>query len=136
MNPQDLQAELARFTGTETYHRHSLNRHLLWTDGVEFFARQCKTFWFIDGIAVGWNGRRGPVPSVVPGKDRMGIVLLKVADGKANLEIRSDYNEQDDTCGSVLYREKIGHTDCPEGVWKFYLVADDRHVTMMLPGEY
>ena len=128
MNPQDLQADLALFTGAETYNRHAFNLNLIWTNGVEHFANAAKAYWFLDVIAVGCNGRRGPVPSVVPGKDRMGIVLLKVRAESAHIEIRSDY--------SVLYQENIGPTDCPEGVWKFYLVADDQHVTMMLPGEY
>lgn len=136
MNPQDLQAELAQFTGAEMYNRHAFNLRLVWTNGVEHFANTAKAYWFLDVIAVGCNGRPGPVPRIVPGKDRMGIVLLKVRAGSAHLEIRNDYDEEDETCGSVLYQESIGPTDCPEGVWKFYLVADDQHVVMMLPGEY
>jgi hypothetical protein len=131
-----LLSQLDDFHGTETWHRHYLNRRLLHTDGVQFFAEKAGAFWFIDAMAVGVNGKKGPVPSAVPNKSYFGVVLLTSKNESATIEVRSDYDENDKTCGKSLYRAKISFTDCPEGVWKFYLVDDGEHTVLMVPSEY
>lgn len=128
--------ELNQFTGTETWHRHPYNRRLLWTDGVEYFADKARAFWFIDAIALGVHGRRGPVPDAVPGKDTFAVVLLRSKNEEGSIEVRSDYDEHDKTVGTKLYKANIPFTDCPEGVWKFFLQHDGENVVLMLPSEY
>ena len=136
MDSEQLQAELASFHGTEKYHRHVLNRHLVWTDGVLHFARQAKAFWFIDVIAVGANGNPGPVPNVVPRRDEFAIVLLEVKDVLATLRLYSDTDEDGNYPQDLLlYQEEIGFTDCPPGTWKFYLERSGDYVVLMLPNE-
>ncbi len=133
---QDLQTGLAQFTTTETWHRHSLNRRLLWTDGAQYFADQAEAWWFIDAVALGVYGKPGPIPLAVPEQDHFGIVLLDVGDGKATIQVRSDYDENDDTAGHLLWHTPIHSTDCPEGIWKFYLAAEGEHVVLLTPNEY
>ena len=136
MNSEQLRNELDQFHGTEKYHRHVLNRHLVWTDGVLHFARQAKAFWFIDVIAVGANGNPGPVPNVIPLDDEFAIVLLEVEDRAATIRLYSDTNEYGYyTLDFLLYEEFIEFTDCPPGTWKFYLERSGDYVVLMLPNE-
>ena len=132
ITPQDLD----QFHGTERWHRHPLNRRLLWTDGVEFFADKANAYWFIDAIALGVYGKRGPVPDAIPRKDSFGVVLLKSKKGRGSIEVRDDYDENDNTCGKRLWSAKLEFTDCSEGTWKFYLVDDGEHTVLMTPSEY
>jgi hypothetical protein len=48
LNKNDLQ----HFTGTENWYRHSLNRTVLYTDGVKYMAEQGGAFWLVDEIAL------------------------------------------------------------------------------------
>ncbi len=136
MKTQDLQNALDQFHGTETWRRHPLNKKLLHTDGVEYFAEQAGAYWFIDAIALGVYGNPGPIPAAIPDQGRFGVVLLDVKDRKATIQVRSDYDENDDTCGDVLWETPIEFTDAPDGLWKFYLVDDGEHSVLMVPGEY
>lgn len=136
MKTQDLQNALDQFTGTETWHRHPLNKKLLHTDGVEYFAQVAGAYWFIDAIALGVYGNPGPIPAAIPDQDRFGVVLLTSQKGKGSIEVRSDYDEHDSTIGKRLWYANLEYTDAPEGVWRFYLVDDGEHTVLMVPGEY
>ncbi len=46
-----LRADLSAFIGTENWHRHALNRHMLLTDGVVYFAETAGCWWFLDIVA-------------------------------------------------------------------------------------
>ena len=46
-----LRADLSAFIGTEQWHRHALNRHMLVTDGVKYFAETAGCYWFLDIVA-------------------------------------------------------------------------------------
>lgn len=45
------EADLAQFTGTEQWHRHSLMRSVLYTDGAKYVADTAGAYWLIDDIA-------------------------------------------------------------------------------------
>ena len=144
MTPQELQNELAQFTGTEFWYRHPLNPRLLYTEGVEYFAEHAKAYWFLDLIAVGANGHRPPVPYKVPNKNDFGIVLLTSTDKEGHVEIYLD-SEEGGTYSKDkrlfrerqrLFRERLGFTDCSKGVWKFFLIDDGEHTVLLLPSEY
>lgn len=131
-----LSADLSQFHGTQQWFRHPLNRRLLHTEGVQYFADQAHAHWFIDAIALGIGGEKGPVPDVVPGKDHFAVVLLESRGNAGWIELLSDYDENDDSVGDQLWFKTLDYTDCPEGIWKFYLVDDGEHTVLMLPGEY
>lgn len=137
MTPQELQNELAQFTGTETWYRHPFNRRLLYTDGAKYFVEHAKAYWFLDLIAIGANGHRPPVPNAIPNKNDFGIVLLTSTGAEGHVEIYSD-SEEDGTYSKDkrLFRERLEFTDCPEGVWKFFLIDDGEHTVLLLPSEY
>ena len=43
-------ADLRQFTGTETWHRHSFVRKVLYTDGAEYVAEKGGAYWLLDEI--------------------------------------------------------------------------------------
>jgi hypothetical protein len=137
MNSEQLAAELEGFTGTEKWRPHFLNRRLLWTDGVQYFAEKAGAHWFIDLVAIGADGKPGLVPRVVPDKHGFAIVLLTSKDGTGLVEAYAD-SEEDGTyfIGNRLFTQPIEFTDCPEGVWRFYLVWDGEHTVLLVPSEY
>lgn len=53
MNSTKLsKTELDRFTGTEHYYRHALNREILYTDGAKHVADYGGAHWLLDLIAL------------------------------------------------------------------------------------
>ncbi|TDU69461.1 hypothetical protein EI77_03116 [Prosthecobacter fusiformis] len=44
-------AELSQFTGTELWHRHSIARNVLYTDGAKHVAESAGAYWLLDEIA-------------------------------------------------------------------------------------
>ena len=46
------EAALQQFTGTENWHRHGINRNVLYTDGAKFVADAGGAYWLLDTIAI------------------------------------------------------------------------------------
>jgi hypothetical protein len=125
-----LETELSQFTGTESWRRHHFNPLLLWTDGVEYFAEKANAYWFIDLVAIGAYGKEGPFSALRSQKEPFGVLFLHSKDGLGLVEVF------DDVPGRCLFQLSLDYTDCPEGVWKFYLIDDGEHVVLLLPSEY
>jgi len=45
-------ADLARFTGTEQWFRHSINSKVLYTEGTQYLAEHAGAYWLLDEIAL------------------------------------------------------------------------------------
>ena len=45
-------ADLAQFTGTEQWYRHSINRTVLYTEGAQYVAEHGEAYWLLDEIAL------------------------------------------------------------------------------------
>ncbi|MEM6866817.1 MAG: DUF6876 family protein [Cyanobacteria bacterium P01_C01_bin.121] len=52
LSPEQLQAELAHFTGTETIYRYRLGQRILayYTDGVKYLADNAEAYWLLTEI--------------------------------------------------------------------------------------
>jgi hypothetical protein len=46
------ESDLRQFTGTDHWYRHSLNRKMLYTDGVQYLAEHAGAYWLVDEIAI------------------------------------------------------------------------------------
>jgi hypothetical protein len=46
------EAALQQFIGTENWHRHGINRNVLYTDGAKFVADAGGAYWLLDTIAI------------------------------------------------------------------------------------
>lgn len=117
MNPDDLKRSLSHFTGTETWWRHALNRNMLYTDGVKFFASNAEACWFLDIVATELLPVQWQHPFM--------RIELAVKDEKAKITV-------DNGDCLILFEKKIGYTDCPEGTWEFYLTDN----VLLMPSEY
>jgi hypothetical protein len=112
-----LRADLSAFIGTENWHRHGINRQMLLTDGVVYYADQAGAWWFLDIVAT-------EVMRFHPVKPFLSIVL-EVHEGEADILVG-------DGDGDNLYKRHIHFTDAPAGQWRFYLTDN----VLLLPSEY
>jgi hypothetical protein len=110
--------DLSQFYGTENYYKTFVfSPNLKHTDGVQYFADQAGAFWFLDIVAT----------EIYPFSDKYPFmtIYLTVRDGKAEIIVQ-------DGDLSRLWQRQIEFTDCPDGVYSFFLVDD----VLMLCSEY
>lgn len=112
-----LRADLSAFIGTETWQSHALNRNLLLTDGVRYFADEAGAWWFLDIVATEVFCLHVAHPFL--------LITIDVRDGEADIRV-SDGNDL------VLFERHIHFTDAPDGLWRFYLTDN----LLLLPSEY
>ncbi len=118
LHPDDL----ASFTGTSQWYRHGLERSMLYTDGVRYFAERAGAYWFLDIVAT-------ELFVVQLGAGRLDVTLT-VADDRAAIEAKIGPAAG---CGldGVIWRKRITFTDCPAGVWRFVFANN----VLCLPSE-
>jgi hypothetical protein len=127
LDSTELSAALSQFTGTELWYRHSLNKRMLYTDGVRYFAKnggELSAYWLLDKTAL------EICPLLDRQKQAFGVVSVIV-----NLDHTADIIVTDGNEGQLL-RLNISHTDLQNGEWRFYLIEEGDHRVMLLPGEY
>jgi hypothetical protein len=113
-------ADLRQFSGSETWYRHGLVRHILYTEGAQYVAEQGGAYWLLDEIAFTQKASR------------------KVAGAPFQLwtlEVRTDRTAvltcEDGNCNPV-FRKQIEYTDFPLDTIQFYFTNN----TILLPSEY
>jgi hypothetical protein len=99
MNAKLTQADLAQFTGTETWFRHGICRNVLYTDGVQYLAEHGECYWLIDKIATLQS-----IPRIK--SEEFQVWRLKVTNNTATLTCE-DGND------NAVYSEHITFTDFP-----------------------
>jgi len=113
----EFNKRLNGFTGTERYWRSCMFApKLVHTDGVQYFADNAGAHWFLD--IIGTEFFKGFAD------DFLSITLVS-KDGKACITV-TDGDEND------LRTKDIEFTDCPEGIYKFFLTNN----VLMLTSEY
>ena len=122
LDSDELSRQLqANFYGTQAWYRHGLNRNLLYTDGVQFFAENggyAGAYWFIDKVAFDYW-------PLLKTQDFLSIRLTVDENSKATVTV-------DDGNNHVLKTDPIEFTDLQPGIWKFYLTDN----VLLLPSEY
>jgi hypothetical protein len=114
------EADLRQFTGTETWFRHSLNRNVLYTEGVQHVAEKGGAYWLLDEIA-----------------------LTQLSDKKVaaeafqlwKLSVRADRTATlacDDGDGNIVFTKELEFTDFPLNETRLYFTDN----TLLLPSEY
>lgn len=119
-DPNELKHNLAQFTGTAHWYRHPLTRHVLYTDGVAYFAEAAGAYWLLDIIAT--------QPEIVNTMHNEGFAVIE-------LDVADDDTAEitcDDGNGNVSYRRHLEYTDAPRGTWRFYFAGN----VIMLTSEY
>ncbi|WP_088347306.1 MULTISPECIES: DUF6876 family protein [Rhodomicrobium] len=113
-------ADLRQFTGSETWYRHGLVRHILYTDGAQYVAEQGGAYWLLDEIVLAQKANRA-----VAGEPFQ-LWTLEVSKDRAALLTCEDGN------GNPVFRKQIEYTDFPLDRIQLYLTDN----TILLPSEY
>lgn len=114
-----IKSDLSQFTGTEQIWRHSLIRHIVYTDGVQHVAEAGAAYWLLDKIACA---------QIEPRHADQEFQLWKLtvhADLSADLTC-TDGND------TTISEERIPYTDFPLPEIKLYVTSR----TILLPSEY
>lgn len=135
---------LSYYTGGELVYRHKLARSFNYTEGARAFFQNAGqgAYWLADILAT--------EPSITRAVRENGfmVVVLQVEGTKAQLGVARDSSSVTDgngnligiECSGVEFDRTIDYTDCPEGIWKFYLTWEQTEksevVRCMLPSEY
>ena len=113
-------ADLAQFTGTEQWYRHSINRSILYSEGAQHVAEHGGAYWLLDEIAL-----IQPYDQNVAAEEFQVWTLNVQPDQTATLTC-------DDGNGNVVFTKQIPYTDFPLDTVKLYFANDVIH----LPSEY
>jgi hypothetical protein len=97
ISKEELERNLAQFTGSEEYHKFSHFTRLLATDGVIYLAQSAECFWLLDILASVQN-----MPKIR--RASMQVLIFNKSEGEVRIE---DGNK------NVLYKQKIDYTDFP-----------------------
>lgn len=129
----ELRAGLAHFYGTEQWFKHSLVPRMIYTEGVQFFAENAGggAYWFLDIVAT----------EVVALAKKEPFIHIKMVIDKSpkrqGVKPSQCFLVADDGNDNQLWSRTIAWTDCPEGIWDFYLEDNgEGHVVMLLPSEH
>ena len=118
MQTQTKTIDLSQFYGTTQYWKTNIFApQLVHTDGVQYFADEGGCYWFLDIVASEYF-------PLSKNEDLICIDLL-VKDGKADITV------EDGDC-KVMKKKHIAMTDCPDGLYKFFLTNN----VLMLTSEY
>lgn len=133
-----LKRELSQYYGDETVYHHSLVRSFFYTPGVRYFLQNAGggAYWMVDILATEPTIRKGVQ------EDGFCICLLKVVNGSGMLAVARDLSSEDGkepSMEGVHFTRAIASTDCPDGIWKFYMeptqVGKQVGIMLMLPNE-
>ena len=127
-----LRSELAQFTGSMKWFRHSFNRAVLYTEGIEYLGRRGEAFWLIDAIALHLASE---LFQEAASKDRrIGLIhfwrLAVMSDKSAILTATPDSGEPE------FIKQKIPFTDFPLDEVNVWAQCDGEQWTLLLPSEY
>jgi hypothetical protein len=111
---------LRKFTGSENWYRHGLNRQVTFTDGAKFVADEGGAYWLLDAIAIAQRlEKRVSV-------EEFQVWTLKVKEDNTASLICDGGND------NIVYTQHIEFTDFPLPEIKLYFVNNVIH----LPSEY
>ena len=93
--------DLEQFTGSDNWHRHGINRRVLYTDGARHVAEAGGAHWLLDAIAI----CQQHVPAVTA--EEFQVWKLSVRSDRTATLVCEDGN------GNAVYTQEIEWTDFP-----------------------
>lgn len=135
MEAKEILEQLDQFTGTEQYHRISIQKTLVATDGVAWLAENAKCYWLTDIIASYQQSIRKYArtrPSVAPLLEMQVWTLTKNKTTNGARVICTDGNTE-----IPIYSQAIPYTDFPLQTIKIWVCpVDENNMVMLLPSEH
>jgi hypothetical protein len=113
-------ADLAMFTGSEQFYRHSINRKVVYSEGAQHVAEAGGAYWLLDEIAL-----------IQPYDARVGAEEFQVW----KLTVRPDQTARlacEDGNDNVVSWKEIPYTDFPLDAVTLWFAND----TIYLPSEH
>lgn len=129
MSPQELESNLAHFSGTEEYHRTSLfSKSIVHTDGVQYLAEKAGAFWLLDAIV-------SHMPKRKLRREPFQVWTLKKAKLAESWTLKA--TDGDKGAGPVtLVTQRIPYSDFPLEEIKLYVEwGGSNYWVIMLPSE-
>jgi hypothetical protein len=123
----DIKTSLANFTGTESWFRHSLMRHVLYTEGVQFVAEQCSAYWLIDKIA-----SMQLESKIAAEQFQVWRLAVNRSDNTALLTCTDGGKSENNGVEDILHSEHIHFTDFPLDEIDLWVEGD----VILLPSEH
>lgn len=125
-------AELRQFTGDLERYRHSFNRRVIYTPGVQHLAERAGAYWLIDLIASYMGGPELTAATQSDGRlGDMQFWRLDVSeDGPAVATCRADSDAK------PVITQTIEFTDFPLDHIDIWAAFDGEHWTIYLPSEH
>ena len=124
--------DLAQFTGSTCWFRHSFARSVIYTEGIRFVAEQGQAYWLIDAIASHLLSREFRQAAALD--ERIGLMhfwkLAVRSDHAATLTAVADSGEQ------PFLQQEIASTDFPLPALDVWVQNHGDGYTLMLPSEY
>ena len=124
-------ADLRQFTGDLERFRHSLNRRVIYTPGVQYLAEKAGAYWLIDAIASYLGSPQ--MNQAIAADDRLTWLQfwwLDVTDNTAVLTCRAN------TGVDPAIRQDIEYTGFPLDHVEVWVGFDGEHWTLYLPSEH
>lgn len=125
MNPSQLRASLAHFTGSETFTRHGLARSVLMTKGVVFLAEQAGAHWLTDAISSYIHDERARQEDI-----QVWHLVVDASTRSATLTMT------DGNSNKPIIVQKIEYTDFLLDEITLCLISDGLYRALMLPSDY
>jgi len=129
---QLTQADLLRFTGDTKRYRHSLNRRVIYTPGVQHLAEHGEAYWIIDAIASYFGD--GKMEHAMAQDDRLRTLqfwrLDVRPDCSASLTMRADSGVK------PAITQEIPFTDFSLDAVEVWAGFDGTHWVLYLPSEH
>ena len=124
MDANTIRHQLAQFTGSTTFTRHSLLHRMILTEGVRWLAGTAGAHWFTDVIA---SYQHEPHVSTehfqawrleVDATTRAAVIMM-----------------MDGSSDAPLVQQRISYTDFPLEQITLWLIAQSDYLILMLPSE-
>lgn len=117
MLADEIEHQLASFTGSTCYYEHSIG-NFKYTEGVNFLAEECQSYWLLDVIGSYQSSFRDLAFQswkLIVSKDKSGLVTMVEDIGQPE-----------------KVHQEIEHTDFPLKKIELYMTNN----VLLLPGEY
>lgn len=132
-NPNLLtEQDLRQFTGDLERYRHSLNRQVIYTPGVQHVAEKGQAYWLIDAIA-SWIGSE-PFNEAAADDPRIGEVHFWTLERGIGTE--AILYAKADSPDPPFIEQAIEFTDFPLQQIDIWAACDGTHWTLYLPSEH
>ena len=130
-SPSQLRGELATFTGSEVFYRHTFSRQVIYTEGIRFLAEVAGAYWLLDELAFSYMSEQmREACAADPRLRSMQFWTLHVTNSQGELTMRADADVE------PAITKLISFTDFPLETIDIWAAYNGEFWTLYLPSEH